>query len=116
LNNQRKKVMKKQQLHPRFPKTLASYQHLEGGIYGTLSLVALDPGTLEVRLGSDFVRVNADVASQLAEACAHFAGSPVEMFIETEAVEEIDEDDDVVEVEQPRLARPKRSSRRRAGV
>ncbi len=106
-------------LNPRYPKTLLSLQNLEGGIYGTLALVARDPSTLEVRLGADFVRVNPDVASQMAETCARFAGNPpVDVVVAaTEVVEEIEEEEEEPEPPVARLARPKRPAptRRRSG-
>jgi hypothetical protein len=106
--------MKKQASHHKYPQTLVAFQHLEGGSYGTLSLVAIDRDTLEVRLGSDFVRMNADGASHVAEACARFAGGPPEIIVEAE-----DEGRDVVvEVDrvEPKLERPRRAARRRPGV
>ena len=112
----------KQTQHPRYPKTLLSLQNLEGGIYGTLAIVARDHDTLEIRLGADFVRVTADVASQIAESCARFVGAaPVEVVVaasEVEEVEESEEEEEIPESEPPapRLARPKRAVRRRSGA
>lgn len=112
--------MKKQTQHPRYPKSLISLQNLEGGIYGTFALVARDPSTLEIRLGADFVRVTPDVASQIAETCARFAGTPAVEVVVQEVDEEIDEDQDVVEEPErapvARLARPRRAVRRRGGA
>jgi hypothetical protein len=107
--------MKKQSVHPRFPQTLIAFQNLEGGSYGTLSMIALTCDTLEVRLGNDFVRINADGAAHIAEACARFVGGPPpEVVVEIEE----EESDVTVEVErgEPRLARPRRASRRRPGA
>ena len=110
--------MKKPTQHPRYPKTLLSLQNLEGGIYGTLALVARDPNTLEVRLGADFVRVTPDVASQMAESCARFVGTvPVEVVVAaTEVEDDFEEEEEVApdsEPPPPRLARPKRSATKR---
>lgn len=110
--------MKKQTQNPRYPKTLLSLQNLEGGIYGTLALVARDPDTLEVRLGADFVRVTPDVASQMAESCARFVGrAPVQVVVAaTEVEEDFEEEEEVAPASEPpppRLARPKRSAKRR---
>jgi len=106
--------MKKQSVHHRFPQTLIAFQNLEGGSYGTLSMIAVTSDTLEVRLGNDFVRVNADGAAHIAEACARFAGGPPAEIVEIEE----EETDVTVEVErgEPRLARPRRPARRRHGV
>jgi hypothetical protein len=108
--------VKKQQSHHRYPQTLVSFQHLEGGSYGTLTLIAIDRDTLEVRLGSDFVRMNADGASHVAEACARFAGGPPPEIVVEEVEEE--ERDVVVEVEraEPKLGRARRAPRRRPGA
>ena len=113
--------MRKQTQNPRYPKTLLSLQNLEGGIYGTLSIVARDHDTLEVRLGADFVRVTPDVASQIAESCARFVGAaPVEVVVAATEVEEVDEEEEDIipdsEPPAPRLARPKRAVRRRTGI
>ena len=113
--------MRKQTQNPRYPKTLLSLQNLEGGIYGTLAIVARDHDTLEIRLGADFVRVTPDVASQIAESCARFVGAaPVEVVVAATEVEEVEEDEEDIipdsEPPAPRLARPRRAVRRRTGV
>jgi hypothetical protein len=91
-----------------------SFQHLEGGSYGTLTMIARDRDTLEIQLGNDFVRMNPDGASQIAQALEVFSGSPVDLIAEVD--EETEEADVVVEPEppQPRLARARRVARRRA--
>jgi hypothetical protein len=99
--------------HHRFPQTLISFQHLEGGVYGTLAIIARDRDTIEVQLGNDFVRMNADGASQIAQALEMFAGTPPELVVE---VEEETEEREVVEAplsEEPRLTRARRAPRRR---
>jgi hypothetical protein len=104
-------TMKKQHpLHHRFPRTLITFQNLEGGSYGTLTMIAVNLDTLEIRLGNDFVRINSDGASDIAEACARFAGGPPpDVVLETE-----EEEDVTVEArEESLLARPRRASRRR---
>ncbi len=95
--------------HSRYPQTLIRFQHLEGGAYGTLTLVARDRDTLEVQLGSDFVRINADGASQVAQALESFSGA---MLTDVE----VDDTDVVVEVSppEPKLPRSRRSSQRRS--
>ena len=105
--------MKKQSVHPRFPQTLIAFQNLEGGSYGTLSMIALTCDTLEVRLGNDFVRINADGASQIAQALECFSGAPPQLIVEVD-----DETDVVVEPisEEPKLPRPRRAPRRRPSV
>lgn len=106
--------MKRQSQH-RYPQTLISFQHLEGGSYGTLAMIARDRDTLEVQLGNDFVRINADGASQIAQALEVFAGMPNALVVE---VEEEAEEEIIVEpsAEEPRLARPKKGARRRHSV
>lgn len=98
--------------HPRYPHTLISFQHLEGGVYGTLAMIARDRDTLEIQLGSDFVRINADGASQIAQALESFAGACMVVEVETETTEtEVVET--TVREEEPQLARPRRAPRRR---
>ena len=100
--------------HPRYPHTLISFQHLEGGTYGTLAMIARDRDTLEIQLGSDFVRINADGASQIAQALESFAGACMVVEVEAEATET----DVVVEAAEreaePRLPRSRRAPRRRS--
>ncbi len=96
----------------RYPQTLVRFQHLEGGSYGTLTLVARDRDTLEVQLGNDFVRINADGASQIAQALECFAGPSPEVLVEVEA--DVEESEVVVEREAPKGLRPRAASRRRA--
>ncbi len=104
--------------HHRYPQTLISFQHLEGGVYGTLSIIARDRDTLELQLGSDFVRLNVDAATQVAAAVEMFVGAPPELVVEVE--EETEEREVVIEAppseDEPRLVRPKRSTRRRPAV
>ena len=99
--------------HPRYPYTLVSFQHLEGGIYGTVAMIARDRDTLEIQLGSDFVRINADGASQIAQALETFVGACMVVEVEAEATET----EVVIEAEReegPRLPRSRRSPRRRS--
>jgi hypothetical protein len=99
----------------RYPQTLISFQHLEGGSYGTLTMVARDRDTLEVQLGNDFVRINADGASQIAQALECFAGvSPLAVEVDVETDVETEETETVVEREPRKLSRPRAPSRRRA--
>jgi hypothetical protein len=100
--------------HHRYPQTLVKFQNLEGGSYGTLAMIARDRDTLEIQLGNDFVRINADGASQIAQALECFVGAPPDVVVEVES-----ETDTEVIVEpppsnDPRLARPRRSRRRSA--
>ena len=97
--------------HSRYPHTLISFQHLEGGVYGTLAMIARDRDTLEIQLGSDFVRINADGASQIAQALESFAGSCMVVEVEATETEVIEE---TVREEEPQLARPRRAPRRRS--
>jgi hypothetical protein len=98
--------------HPRYPYTLINFQHLEGGVYGTLAMIARDRDTLEIQLGSDFVRINADGASQIAQALESFAGACMVVEVEAETTET--EVETTVRVEEPQLARPRRAPRRRS--
>ena len=103
----------KKQPHHRYPQTLIDFQHLEGGQYGNLRMIARDRDTLEIQLGSDFVRINADGASQIAQALECFSGAPQQLIMEVD-----DETDVVVEPisEEPKLPRPRRAPRRRPSV
>src|SRR5205823_5998632 len=105
----KEKPMKK---HSRYPHTLISFQHLEGGTYGTLSMIARDRDTMEVRLGSDFVRIDADGASQIAQAIESFVGTGMVLEVEAETVEETEVVVEEPRAVEPRLGRPRRPARR----
>ena len=106
--------MKKQpQFHHRFPQTLIAFQNLEGGSYGRLEMVAIHRDQVEIRLGNDFVRVDADGVSHIAEACARFVGGPPPQVIIEEEEEEVEVEE---EPEQPKLVRSRRPVRRRSGL
>jgi hypothetical protein len=109
----------KRQSQHRYPQTLVSFQHLEGGSYGTLAMIARDRDTLEVQLGNDFVRINADGASQIAQALEVFAGMPNALVVEVEEEAEAEAEAEIIvepPVQEPRLARPKKGARRRHSV
>ena len=102
--------------HHRYPQTLISFQHLEGGSYGILTMIARDRDTLEIQLGNDFVRINADGASQIAQALEGFvgAGMVLEVEAESEETEVVIETPDRDDRPEPKLPRSRRPSRRRA--
>jgi hypothetical protein len=58
--------------HPRFPRTLERFQNLEGGVYGSLDLVAITAEQLEIQTGDDFVRFNRAQATQLRDTIDRF--------------------------------------------
>jgi hypothetical protein len=114
--------MKHAKTRPHYPRTLIDLQHLEGGSYGRLTLIARDSDTLEIQLGSDFVRINAEGAFEIGELLTKFGGGPPRERIEVEIKEDEDEDgeDDervvvtVTEDPQPKLPRTRRAARRRS--
>jgi hypothetical protein len=102
-------VKKTQSLH-RYPQTLVNLRNLEGGTYGSFALIARDRDTLEIQLGTDFVRINADGASKIGEVLTRFAGGPPPERVVIEAEEEEDEGPEVVVTlknEPPTLVQPK---------
>lgn len=103
--------------HHRYPQTLISFQHLEGGMYGSFAIIARDRDTIEVQLGNDFVRMNTDGASQVAQALEMFAGAPPELVVEVDQETEEDvitESETVIEERELPRARRVAPRRRRA--
>lgn len=95
----------------RYPLTLLDLRNLEGGSYGRFTLVARDPDTLEIQLGSDFVRINAEGARKVGEVFERFACGPSE-HVQIDVEEEPDGDVVVTvkEDEGPKL--PRRRARK----
>jgi hypothetical protein len=58
--------------HRRFPRMLERFQNLEGGVYGTLDLVATTAEQLELQTGDDYVRFDRAQATQLRDAIDRF--------------------------------------------
>jgi hypothetical protein len=57
--------------HP-FPRPIARFTQLEGGLYGTLDLVAIARDRLELQLGADFVQFSREQAEELRDAVQRF--------------------------------------------
>jgi hypothetical protein len=62
--------MSKHRTH--FPRTISRFTALEGGQYGTATLLAITPETLEVQLGGDFVQFSRRQAEELRNAVGRF--------------------------------------------
>jgi preprotein translocase subunit YajC len=84
--------------HPRFPRMLGRFINLEGGIYGSLELIAITDQALEVQWGdSDFLRFDRDQATNLRDTIDKFlaldkgAAGEAEELVEAEAVEVLEE-------------------------
>jgi hypothetical protein len=58
--------------HARFPRKLGRFLNLEGGLYGSLDLVALTADQLELQTGEDFVRFDREQATNLRDAIDKF--------------------------------------------
>ena len=106
--------MKRQKTHRHFPRQIARFQHLQGGQYGTLVLIALTDDTLELQLGGDFVQFTREQAEHLRGAVQKFLCLEEEEegrreHREEERAEEIAEE--VVEVVEELLERTPPSDR-----
>jgi hypothetical protein len=56
----------------RFPRRLGRFINLEGGLYGTLDLLALTSSLLELQTGEDFVRFDRVQAKNLRDTIDTF--------------------------------------------
>jgi hypothetical protein len=56
----------------RFPRRLGRFINLEGGLYGTLDLVAITDALLELQTGEDFVRFDRAQAKNLRDTIDKF--------------------------------------------
>jgi hypothetical protein len=97
--------------HHHFPRKMGRFINLEGGLYGTLDLVAITADLLELQTGEDFIRFDRDQATNLRDTLDKFLA-----FDKHAAeVEESDEAAEVVAVveEQETVTRARRPRRRR---
>jgi hypothetical protein len=99
--------------HHRFPRKMGRFINLEGGLYGTLDLVAITADLLELQTGEDFIRFDRAQATNLRDTLdkflsfdKHDAGAGEE---EVEAAVVVDE----VAEEQETVTRARRPRRRR---
>jgi hypothetical protein len=58
--------------HPHFPRKLGRFINLEGGLYGTLDMVAITADLLELQTGEDFIRFDRDQAANLRDTLDRF--------------------------------------------
>jgi hypothetical protein len=86
--------------HHRFPRMLGRFLNLEGGLYGSLHLVALTRETLELQTGEDFVRFDRAQAKNLRDTIDKFlaleepihhegGGEVEEVVVQEERVDEL---------------------------
>jgi hypothetical protein len=98
----------------RFPRKLGRFLNLEGGMFGTLDLLAITPHVLELQTGdSDFIRFDRAQAENLRETIEKFlALDNSEVRGEGAAVEIIDDEEEVITEEVvTRPRRPRRPAR-----
>jgi hypothetical protein len=95
---------------PKFPRRLGRFFNLEGGLYGSLELVAITCETLELLTGEDFVRFDRAQAKNLRDVIDRFLALDADSELE-EIVEVVVEDQRPREREQaPQPRRKKRAS------
>jgi hypothetical protein len=58
--------------HKRFPRKMGRFINLEGGLYGTLDIVAITDKLLEMQTGEDFIRFDRDQATNLRDTIDKF--------------------------------------------
>jgi hypothetical protein len=93
----------------RFPRKLGRFINLEGGLYGSLDMVAITADVLELQTGEDFIRFDRAQATNLRDTIDKFlAFDKARPDAEGELVEEVE----AVEVVED-VTRPRRPGRRR---
>lgn len=91
-----------------FPHPIARFSELEGGLYGTVDLIARTRERLEFQLGADFVYFSRKEADELREAVTRF----LEIDAERDSAESISEEVvAVVAEERSRGRAPRRRAR-----
>ena len=93
-----------QQKPARFPRKLGRFINLEGGLYGSLDMVAITADVLELQTGEDFIRFDRAQAQNLRDTIDKFLAydKAAGEIVEVEAVEIIED-----------VTRPRRAARRR---
>ena len=93
----------------RFPRKLGRFINLEGGLYGTLDIVAITCDALEFQTGEDFIRFDRAQATNLRETIDKFLAfdrdDDVDASVEALVIEEI-----AADVTRPKRARHRKSA------
>ncbi len=98
--------------HHRFPRKMGRFINLEGGLYGTLDLVAITADLLELQTGEDFIRFDRAQATNLRDTLDKFLAFDKHAAGAEEEVEATVVVDEVAE-EQETVTRARRPRRRR---
>lgn len=91
--------------HHRFPRKLGRFLNLEGGLYGTLDIVAITAEQLEFQTGEDFVRFDREQAANLRDTIDKFLAFDKherDAGDELEAVEAVAVVEDVTRAHRPK--------------
>jgi hypothetical protein len=97
-----------------FPRKLGRFINLEGGLYGTLDMVAITADLLELQTGEDFIRFDRDQATNLRDTLDKFlAFDKREARPEGEEVGDVQAAEVAVVEEQETITRARRPRRRR---
>ena len=83
----------------RFPRRLGRFINLEGGLYGTLDLVAITDTLLELQTGEDFVRFDRAQAKNLRDTIDKFLAFDHHHEHRHPGEERVEEDGAAVEVQ-----------------
>jgi hypothetical protein len=93
--------------HHHFPRKLGRFINLEGGLYGTLDMVAITADLLELQTGEDFIRFDRDQAANLRDTLDKFLAfdkhaAVLEEAEVVEAVAVVEEQKTVTRAHRPR--------------
>jgi hypothetical protein len=98
--------------HQAFPRKLGRFINLEGGLYGTLDMVAITADLLELQTGEDFIRLDREQATNLRDTLDKFLAFDKHAAAAEGAGEELEAAAVLVE-EQETITRAHRPRRRR---
>lgn len=99
--------------HQAFPRKLGRFINLEGGLYGSLDLVAITADVLELQTGEDFVRFDREQATNLRDTLDKFLAFDKHGAGAAEG-EELEAAEAVVVEEEAVVTRARRPRRRRS--
>ena len=97
----------------RFPRRLGRFINLEGGLYGTLDMVAITDKLLELQTGEDFIRFDRHQAKNLRDTIDKFLAFDHEHLEERVEVEGAAVAVEMIEEAREDFTRAKRARRGR---
>jgi hypothetical protein len=99
--------------HGAYPRKLGRFINLEGGLYGTLDMVAITADLLELQTGEDFVRFDREQATNLRDTLDKFLALDKHAAAGAGEGAELEATEAVLVEEEAVITRPRRHRRRK---